>query len=139
MLGQDLLAAPAPFLYELVLINIVGLKGSLHLGHKLLLSFLVLFLFAFALVPVAVAFPASVMAPCIPIKIVASMVAIPVVPWSVPPILPAPLWHISAVACCSAVRSLPDIMAASVITSVQPGGLRLPIRVAYLSVRAGVM
>ena len=82
-------------------------------------GYLVFFLLALALVPVAVTLPVSVVATCIPTMVMPSMVAIPILPHSV-------TWSLtilSAVAICSAVRSLPDIMATSVVASVWPGGL----------------
>lgn len=86
----------------------------------------------------AVTFLVPVLATSISTIVLPSIVAISVVPGSVPAIASAPLRLIPAVAAWSAVRSLPDIMATSVLASVRPRRLWLPIRVAYLSVRACV-
>ena len=94
------------------------------------MCYLVLFLFALALVPVAVTLLVSLLATSIPAVVLPGVIAIPVVPssvipgsvvpGSVPTIISVPLGHISAVAACSAVRSLPGLMATSVLASVWP-------------------
>lgn len=108
MLGQNLLAALSPLLYQLIFVYLVGLQGRLHFGHKLLLCLLVFFLLPLPLVSCAVTLPGPIMPPvCSPAGVVPVALITPVTP--VPVLIPVPSRTIPAVTPYTVVRVPPCI------------------------------